>query len=220
VIPELFRWQNVFRPDDLPGTDATCDMMLAAIESFESAGYQFVGLDHFAKPDEHLARAGESGALRRTFQGMTTGGGLDVLGFGPSAISILNDAFAQSAKSVEDWSAAIDAGRLATCRGLNLSREDQLRAAVIEQLYCYAEIDKNAIGRRFEMSFDDHFAEELGRLESLQGEGLVDLMENRIRVTHPLGRLLLRVVAAVFDAYLSADSLRHGQSPLLASKVG
>ncbi len=220
VIPELFRWQNVFRPDDLPLIDATCDMFLNAIEAFKSAGYSFIGLDHFAKRDEQLARAQQRGSLRRTFQGMTTGGGLDVLAFGPSAINIFGDAFAQNAKSLEDWSAAIDAGGLATCRGLNLSHEDLLRRAVIEQLYCYAEIDKRAIEQRFEIHFDDRFADELDRLQSLQDEGLLELLEDHVRVTYPLGRLLLRVVAAVFDAYLPPDALRNGQSPLLASRVG
>jgi oxygen-independent coproporphyrinogen-3 oxidase len=220
VIPELFRWQNVFRPDDLPGTDATCDMMLRAIELFDAAGYQFVGLDHFAKPDEPLVRARESNSMRRTFQGMTTGGGLDVLGFGPSAISIFGDAFAQNEKSLEDWSAAIDTGRLSTCRGLDLSDEDLLRAAVIEDLYCNARIDRQAIERRFNILFDNHFANELGRLDSLAAEELIELTDDHVRVTHPFGRLLLRVVAAVFDAYLPPDVLRHGQSPLLASKVG
>lgn len=220
VIPELFRLQNVFRPKDLPMADATCDMFLEAIDSFTGAGYRFIGLDHFARPDERLAEARDQGSLRRTFQGMTTGGGLDILGFGPSAISMLSDAFAQNAKSFEDWSTAIEDGRLATCRGMNLSAEDLLRQAVLEQLYCEAQIDQRAIEQRFGIQFEKHFNDEMIRLELLRDEGLVELDGSTIRVTFPLGRILLRVIAAVFDAYLPRDAFQHGESPQHASKVG
>lgn len=220
VIPELFRWQNVFRSDDLPAPDDTCDMFLNAIEAFEAASYQFIGLDHFARPDDDLARAAQTGSLRRTFQGMTTGGGLDVLGFGPSAISIFADAYAQNAKSLEEWSTDIDVGQLATCRGLNLSEEDLLRQAVIEHLYCNAAIDKARIEKRFGIDFDEQFADELARLTELDNDGLVELGHSHIRLAFPLGRLLLRVVAAVFDTYLPRDAFRIGQSAQLVSKVG
>ena len=220
VIPELFRWQNVFRHADLPSADQTCDMFLGAVEAFEEAGYRFIGLDHFARPDEDLARAQDIGALRRTFQGMTTGKGLDVIGLGPSAISILGDAYAQNAKTLKEWCSALEADRLATSRGIDLSSEDLLRQSVLEQLYCYAEISKPTVEQRYGISFDRHFADELERLRGLECDGLVELTHSHVRVTHPLGRLLLRVVAAVFDAYLPPDACRSGQFAQVASRVG
>jgi hypothetical protein len=142
------------------------------------------------------------------------------LGIGPSAISIFADAYAQNAKLLEAWSSDIDVGRLATCRGLNLSEEDLLRQAVIEQLYCNAAIDKARIEESFGIDFDQQFADELARLAELDNDGLVELGHSHIRLTFPLGRLLLRVVAVVFDTYLPRDAFRIGQSAQLVSKVG
>jgi oxygen-independent coproporphyrinogen-3 oxidase len=204
----------------MPSSDATSEMFLDAIDAFETAGYQFIGLDHFARPNDKLAQAETAGSLRRSFQGMTTGAGLDVLGFGPSAISILSDAYAQNARSVADWHAAITGGGLATRRGIQLSAEDRIRQAVIEQLYCYGRIDKQEIDARFHISFDAHFADELSRLGQLEADGLVVLSDAAVGLTFPLGRLLVRVVAAVFDAYLPRNSHVLGQSTWLASKVG
>jgi oxygen-independent coproporphyrinogen-3 oxidase len=103
VIPEIFRWQNVFRPDDLPGADLCLDLNLLAINQFQAAGYEFIGLDHFARASEALTAARQSGTLQRNFQGMSTGKGLDLIGLGPSAISMLDNAYAQSVKTTEKW---------------------------------------------------------------------------------------------------------------------
>src|SRR5436305_13096430 len=107
VIPEIFRWQNVFKPADRPAGDLPLELNLLAINRFLEAGYEFIGLDHFARPNEALARALREGSLHRTFQGMTTGKRLDVLGLGPSAISQLRDAFAQHVKASADWREAV-----------------------------------------------------------------------------------------------------------------
>ena len=220
LIPELFRWQKVFKPEDLPTSDKTLEMFLSAIEAFQGAGYRFIGLDHFAKPDDSLAQAYSEGTLVRTFQGMITGAGLDVLGFGPSAISIFRDAYAQNAKTVTEWSTAIDLEGLAAFRGLNLSHEDLLRQALLQQLYCYAQIDKTQIEAQFQIRFGGHFSQELKRLSDLEQDGLVEMTDSEIHLTNSLGRLLVRAVAAVFDAYLPADAGRNAPSTLLSSKVG
>src|SRR5262249_30887525 len=107
VIPEIFRWQNVFRRQDLPSGDLSLELNLLAINRFVGAGYQFIGLDHFARPDDGLARARDQGTLQRTFQGMTTGRQLDLLGLGPSAISQLENAFAQNVKASAGWQEAV-----------------------------------------------------------------------------------------------------------------
>jgi oxygen-independent coproporphyrinogen-3 oxidase len=219
VIPEMFRWQNIFKSSDLPAGELSLDLNLLAINRFTDAGYEFIGLDHFAKPTEHLARARADATLHRTFQGMTTGKNLDVIGLGPSAISQLDDAFAQNVKDSGKWRTAVE-HEFATERGLRLSADDRLRREILQQLYGYGVVDKRAIERRFGIPFDDSFAEERRRLTDLTGEALVAFDETAIRLTEPLGRLLVRVVAAVFDRYLPPDAHRDGLSLHASSRVG
>jgi oxygen-independent coproporphyrinogen-3 oxidase len=219
VIPEMFRWQRTFRRTDLPSGDLPLELNLMAINRFLKAGYEFIGLDHFAKPNELLAQARQDGSLRRTFQGMTTGKGLDILGFGPSAISQLADAYAQNGKTSTEWQRAL-AQDLATERGLRLTPDDRLRSELFQELYCYGEIDKRLLEDRFGIVFDEYFADEIVRLSELIDEGLVLTHADSIRLTVPLGRLLVRVVAAVFDRYLPPTAFREGLSPSQSSKVG
>ncbi len=166
VIPEIFRWQNVFRPTDLPGGDLPLDLNLLAINRFLAAGYEFIGLDHFARPHEALAQARRDGSLRRSFQGMTTGQGLDILGLGPSATSQLDDAFAQNQKTTADWHRAVVCD-FATERGLHLTDDDRLRRELLQLLYGYGAIDKRLLEDRFGIVFDEYFAAELARLPEL-----------------------------------------------------
>src|SRR5262249_52575602 len=192
---------------------------LLAINRFLAAGYEFIGLDHFARPEEGLARARQSGSLQRNFQGMTTGKRLDLVGLGPSAISHLEDAFAQSHKATAEWAGAV-ASDLATCRGLALSADDRLRGELLQQLYGYGAVEKRPLEDEFGVRFDDYFADELVRLRDLEADGLVERGPDRLRLTPVLGRLLVRVVAAAFDRYLPAGAYREGLPAHLASKVG
>jgi oxygen-independent coproporphyrinogen-3 oxidase len=219
VIPEIFRWQKVFRPEDLPSGDLPLDLNLLAIERFQKAGYEFVGLDHFAKPTEALSRARCQQSLQRNFQGMTTGKELDLIGLGPSAISQLQSAFAQNHKSSTEWRKALELD-LATERGLRLREDDRLRRELIQQLYGYGIIQKRALEKQFGIEFNAYFASELRRLNELAAQGIVTLTTDAIQLSDPLGRLLVRVVAAVFDAYLPHDAYRDGLPAHLSSKVG
>lgn len=219
VIPEMFRWQNVFHAADLPAGDLPLDLNLLAMQRFQQAGYEFIGLDHFARSTEALAKAFRDRSLQRNFQGMTTGKELDLIGLGPSAISQLDSAFAQNRKSSDEWRHAIDHD-LATERGLRLSQDDRLRREVMQQLYGYGEIHKATLEDRFGIPFDAYFADELQRLTFLAEESIVAVQSGAIRLTIPLGRLLVRVVAAVFDAYLAPNAFREGMPAHLSSKVG
>ncbi len=219
VIPEIFRWQNVFKPEDLPSGDLPLDLNLLAMQRFQDAGYEFLGLDHFARPTEALAQACKEGSMQRNFQGMTTGKNLDLVGLGPSAISQLDTAFAQNQKDTADWQNAVSRD-LATERGLHLSHDDRLRRELLQQLYGYGVVVKAALEKSFGMAFDEYFASELQRLADLANQGLVVVKPDEIRLTAPLGRLLVRVVAAVFDAYLPADAYRTGLPAHMSSKVG
>jgi len=219
VIPEIFRWQNVFRPADLPAADLSLDLNLLAINRFLAAGYEFIGLDHFARPDEALAAARRDDSLQRNFQGMTTGKGLDLIGLGPSAISLLDDAYAQNVKTTDEWRQAVPKS-LASERGLRLSGDDRLRRQLLQQLYCHGRVNKRILETEFGIAFGAYFAGELTRLEPLVDDGLVTLDAQVIQLTTPLGRLLVRVVAAVFDKYLPTDAYRSGLEANQASKVG
>jgi oxygen-independent coproporphyrinogen-3 oxidase len=219
VIPEMFRWQNVFHPADLPAGDLPLELNLLAINGFLEAGYEFIGLDHFARPEEPLAQARRKGSLRRTFQGMTTGKGLDVIGLGPSAISQLDAAFVQNQKTSGAWQAAV-ATDFASERGLRLSDDDRLRRELLQDLYGNARIARRSLEDRFGIDFDAYFADELNRLAVLRDEGIVEIDATAVRLTEPLGRLLVRVVAAVFDRYLPPTAFREGLAPGLSSKVG
>lgn len=219
VIPEIFRWQNVFKPKDLPAADLPLELNLLAINRFMQAGYEFIGLDHFAKPAESLAQAHRSRTLQRNFQGMTTGKQCELIGMGPSAISQLEHAFAQNWKSTAQWRQNV-AADFATERGLHLCHDDRLRRELMQQLYGYGVIDGAALGTRFGISFAKYFAKELENAHELAAAGLLVFEGETIRLTAPLGRLLVRVIAAAFDRYLPADAFRNGLPAEQSSKVG
>ncbi len=219
VIPEIFRWQNVFRHTDLPSGEVSLDLNLQAIAFFENAGYEFIGLDHFAKPSEGLAKARDDGTLQRNFQGMTTGKGLDLVGIGPSAITLLDRAYAQNLKSTEEWLPRT-LTEFPIERGLRLSEDDRIRREVLQQLYGIGVVGRASIASTFGIDFDSYFTSELARLKDLEDEGLVQIDTDAIRLTTPLGRLLVRVVASIFDHYLPANAYREGIPATLASKVG
>ena len=219
VIPEMFRWQKVFKPADLPSGEIPLELMLLALRCFTSEGYEFIGLDHFARPNEALAQARQARALRRSFQGMTTGRGLEVLGIGPSAISLLGNSYAQNAKDSAEWRTRVRQG-YATVRGWRLSAEDQLRGELLQRLYSYGEVDTEGLEREFGVSFATHFAGELTRLRLLEEDGLIEHRAGSLGLKGLLGRLLARVPAAVFDAYLPPEAFHQGLSSPEASRVG
>lgn len=218
MIPEMFRWQNVFKPADLPSGDLPLELNLLAINQFLDAGYEFIGLDHFAKPDESLAVAAGDGTLRRNFQGMTTQRELEIVGIGPSAISQLHSAIAQNVKTSHEWRAQVETG-LPIERGQRLTTDDRIRQEILQQLYSFGRIDTQKVSRQFGISFSDVFANELHRLRELEELGIVRLSD-RIELTEPLGRLLVRVPAAIFDRYLPPRAFMEGLPVGQSSAVG
>ncbi len=211
-IPDKIATQRGLDYTRLPDSEAKLEMFLLGLEMFQAAGYVFIGLDHFAKPDEPLAVARRAGTLQRNFQGMTTGGGLDLLGCGATSISHLTRlGFLQNVHDVDEYIACVNGGRSAVRRGKRLTFDDCVRQAVIAQLYCTAEIRPADIEREFDVVFADYFAREVEIMHGLQGDGLVEAHpDGRIEVTLPLGRVLIRNVAGLFDAYLDPDAYRVG----------
>ncbi|MGO1541759.1 MAG: oxygen-independent coproporphyrinogen III oxidase [Luteimonas sp.] len=201
-LPALFRPQKQINEDELPDAEAKLGLLQLAIETLTAAGYVYIGMDHFALPDDDLARAQERGGLHRNFMGYTTHADTDLVGLGVSAISHIGDTFSQNPRDLPSWQIALDEGRLPVFRGLRLDEDDCLRADLIQRLMCQGEVPVNALERRYLISFPEYFADALERLHPLVEDGLVRVEDDRIRATSR-GRLLLRNIAMCFDRYLN-----------------
>jgi len=199
-LPERFKAQRHIDAAHLPSARAKLALLGQTIERFTRAGYDYIGMDHFALPGDELAQARRRGTLHRNFQGYSTRGGLELLGLGMTAIGSLDDTYSQNARRIDAYYAAIDAGRLPLEKGVRLAPEDRLRRDVIMALMCRDGVRFAEIGARHGVNFREHFAAELGRLRALEDDGLVESGHSGIRVTSS-GRLLLRAIAGVFDAY-------------------
>ena len=207
-LPDMVRHQRVIKPEELPPPGEKLRILGMAIERFTSAGYVYIGMDHFARPDDELALALKAGTLWRNFQGYTTHAGLDLYGFGVTAISQIGSTYSQNLKDVPGWEAALAEGRLPTKLGIELTAEDRLRRAVIYALMCQFRVDKARVNAEFGIDFDRHFATELEALAPLEADGLVRRGADAVEVA-PAGRLLVRNVAMTFDAYFKPGAPRR-----------
>src|SRR5207342_582245 len=166
-LPDLFKPQRQINAADLPDASTKLSLLQLAIDMLTRAGYVYIGMDHFALPDDELARAQERGSLHRNFMGYTTHADSDLIGLGVSAISHIGDSFSQNARDLPTWQGALDAGRLPVFRGMRLTEDDQLRADLIQQLMCQGEIPVTALERRYAITFETYFADALDRLQPL-----------------------------------------------------
>jgi oxygen-independent coproporphyrinogen-3 oxidase len=200
-LPEIFKPQRRINEADLPTPQVKLDILQMSIEKLTAAGYLYIGMDHFAKPDDELAVAQRDGTLYRNFQGYSTHSECDLVGLGATSIGMVGDSYAQNLKGLEEYYAAIDAGRLAIFRGVGLDRDDKLRRDVITRLICHFELELAAVERAHGIVFNDYFANELKDLAGMQSDGLLTLEGGRI-VVQPAGKLLIRNICMVFDRYL------------------
>jgi oxygen-independent coproporphyrinogen III oxidase len=201
-MPRIFKAQRHIKAEELPSPDLRLRLLELTVSALTGAGYVYIGMDHFALPDDELVRAKNAGTLQRNFQGYSTHADQDLVGLGVSSIGKVGLSYSQNFKSLPDYYAAVDAGHLPVSRGVRLTEDDVIRRSVIQQLMCHERIDAAAIGRAFGIDFKRYFSVELERLQELQGLGLVYVERGCIRITDA-GRLLMRRVAMVFDAYLA-----------------
>jgi oxygen-independent coproporphyrinogen-3 oxidase len=199
-VPWMKKHQAVLEPH-LPDERTKFATFTSALERFQDAGYEYIGMDHFARPDDELARSRRARTLHRNFQGYTTKAGTDLLGLGMSAIGSVGDTYVQNRRGLAEWTAAVGRDGAATFRGFRLSPDDRLRRAVIQSLLCHGIVVKAEIERDFGIRFDDTFGDALEALRPCAADGLVELLPGDIRAT-PLGRVFLRNLAMPFDAYL------------------
>jgi len=201
-VPWIRGNQRRLRPEDLPSPETKLSLFVAARQRFLDGGYQAIGMDHFALPEDELARAARARSLHRNFMGYTVKPAPDMLGAGVSAIGDVAGAFAQNVKKLSEYYAAVDAGRFPIERGYRLSPDDHVRRHVITRLMCNFHVDVADVSRRFGIDFGSYFARELRELrEGPVVDGFVEMDEGRLELT-PRGRLFVRNVCMVFDRYL------------------
>ena len=182
-MPQLFAAQRKIKDEDLPEPKEKMAILQDTIETLTGAGYQFIGMDHFALPEDELAVAQREGILHRNFQGYTTQGEADLIGFGVSAISMVGDAYAQNQKELKKYYAQVNDLRHALWKGVALDSDDLLRREVIKQLICNFKLDKTMIESEFSVNFNRYFKEDLGLLQTFINDELVEVDDKEIRVT-------------------------------------
>jgi oxygen-independent coproporphyrinogen-3 oxidase len=213
-LPTVFKPQRRIREADLPSAEAKLQILTLAIGRLTRAGYLYIGMDHFAKPNDELAVAQRQGRLQRNFQGYSTHPESDLVGFGTSAIGRVGPTYYQNLKSLDEYYRALDDERAPVWRGVELTQDDLARRAIIQALTCHFLVSIESIEVAYLLEFRRHFAAELEALKPLADDGLVELGPDWIVVT-PKGRLLVRAVCAVFDRYLRERRERAGYSKVI-----
>ena len=213
-LPERFKPQRRIDNQDLPSPSEKLEILKTTIDHLTDAGYVYIGMDHFARPDDELAVAQREGSLYRNFQGYSTHADCDLVAMGVTSIGTVGPTYAQNMRGLDDYYGAIDAGRLPVFRGIELTRDDLIRRDVITQLICHFELDISAVEQRWQICFRDYFADDLLRLPGLVDDGLLKVDENALHVLPP-GRLLIRNICMVFDNYLPPVEQQSGFSRVI-----
>jgi oxygen-independent coproporphyrinogen-3 oxidase len=212
-MPDRFPTQRQIHENELPSPQEKLRILHDVIDILSGAGYVYIGMDHFARPDDELAIAQRNGDLTRNFQGYSTHGDCDIVGMGITAISKIGNCYTQNVNNLEDYDKALRAGKIPVFRGIKLDRDDLLRREVITQLICHFELDFDDIESKHHVNFNEYFENELHTLRVMEKDGLLDLEPDRITIS-PQGRLLIRNICMVFDKYL-----RQVQSEQIFSRV-
>ena len=212
-LPSKLKHQARINPETLPATEEKYALFALARRSLVNSGYRPIGMDHFAHPDDELSKALDEGCLYRNFMGYTTIADTDMIGIGPSAISYIGNVYAQNEKRLFKYYRPLENGDLSTSTGCVLSHDDLVRRWVIEQLMCNFRLSFNELEKRFAIDFDEYFAGEVAALRSLQAEGFYRREKDGLEVL-PLGKVFIRDLAMVFDAYIkkSRSSVQYSRT--------
>jgi len=213
-MPGLFKPQRRIAENDLPSADTKLQILALAIKKLTEAGYVFIGMDHFAKPDDELAVAQRQGRLHRNFQGYSTYADCDMLSFGISSIGKVGPTYSQNVKTLDEYYDRLDAQMLPVFRGIELNADDILRRSIIQALMCHFELSIESIESSHLIDFHKYFEAELEDLKEMERGGLLKIDREWITVLPP-GRMLVRVISMVFDRYLRADRQRKRYSKVI-----
>ncbi len=208
-VPWLKKHQKIIKEETLPSVQVKLNLLKYAVETLTREDYVFIGMDHFAKPEDSLVQALNEKKLYRNFQGYSTKWGCDLYALGMSGISQLQDVYAQNTKELPDYYEALDEGRLPTQRGYRLTEDDQVRRHVITKIMCEFEIDMDQIEAHCHIDFNAYFADALAELAPFAQDKLLHITDRKLTVTDS-GRLLIRNIAMAFDAYLKDDQQKSG----------
>lgn len=201
-LPSSMKHHNFIKPADLPELEVKAELFSTAHRMFSEAGYQHIGMDHFALPEDELALAQNAGTLHRNFMGYTTKVSPDLIGLGVSGIGYVSDTFVQNHAKIETYQETITSGGFATHRGLKLSPDDLIRQFVISSIMCNFKLDFQELQEKFSVSFHNYFSDALSELDPFINDGIINVTEKHLQVT-PLGKTFVRNVSMTFDAYLS-----------------
>ncbi|MGN8273752.1 oxygen-independent coproporphyrinogen III oxidase [Pseudomonas sp. SMN5] len=203
-LPQRVRAQRMIRPEDMPPPERKLELLELTIDRLTAAGYAYIGMDHFALPEDELVVARAQGTLQRNFQGYSTHADCELIGLGVSSIGKVGDSYSQNVKELSQYYARLDQDLLAVQRGYRLSADDRVRREVISELMCHGRIDFARIEAVHGIRFNEYFADALERLQEQVGDGLLDIHTDAL-VLRPQGQLMMRSVAMAFDAYLVGD---------------
>lgn len=195
----------------MPSTDEKLAMLQLSVSHLTQNGYRFIGMDHFSREGEELARALDNGTLQRNFQGYSTHSGADLFAFGMSGISNVGDYYWQNAKELNAYYSLLNTDRLPVIKTLQLCRDDKIRKEVIMQIMCQMGLSFDEIEQAWGIAFQEYFSSNLDRLTALQNDMLVDINPGKVEITEQ-GRLFLRNIAMCFDRYLDAAKAVHSFS--------
>ncbi|MDH5516411.1 MAG: oxygen-independent coproporphyrinogen III oxidase [Gammaproteobacteria bacterium] len=199
-LPHVFKPQRRINEDQLPAAEDKLIIFNQSIQQLTDAGYVYIGMDHFAKASDPMTDAQKNGELHRNFQGYSTHAQCDMVAMGVSSISEVNNVYSQNTKVLEEYYAAIDDNRLPIEKGITLSNDDMLRKHIIEQLMCNFSLDYSQIEKRYQLNFKDYFSDELLALQTMHDDELL-VLNNKGLTVNMLGRLLIRNICMIFDAY-------------------
>ncbi|MBC3917511.1 oxygen-independent coproporphyrinogen III oxidase [Undibacterium sp. CY18W] len=204
-LPTRFKPQRRIAEADLPSAEQRLQIFLMSLRRLQAEGYVYIGLDHFARPDDSLARAMDDGSLHRNFQGYTTRSDCDLIGLGLSSIGKIGASYVQNLRTLDEYYACLDKGELPVEKGIDLSMDDLLRRQIIMSLMCSSTVDFNVLEQQYGISFPDYFAHELAQLAYYAKEKMINLSGNAITV-EARGRLFVRAVGMAFDHYLTRQT--------------
>jgi oxygen-independent coproporphyrinogen-3 oxidase len=210
-LPERFKIQRQIDTKDIPSPEKKLELLGTAVDMLTDAGYIYVGMDHFAKPDDSLIRARQEGTLHRNFQGYTTHGHCELIGLGVSSIGNVGSVYVQNEKTLHEYYQAIDTNRLAIARGFEMNRDDAIIGQVIQDLVCRFSTNFAEFKARTGLVFEEYFENRWPELRKLENDGLLRIESDKITVTDP-GRYLIRIICMVFDAYLQNDTERFSKA--------
>jgi len=201
-LPHLFKTQKQIREEDMPSANEKLRILQRAITSLTEAGYVYIGMDHFSKPDDELAIAQKNGNLYRNFQGYSTHANCDVVGIGITSISKIGDCYSQNVKTLNEYKEIISAGKIPVFRGYMLDTDDLLRREVIARLICHFRLEFDQIEDLYISDFNRYFFNEMKEIKSMEGDGLLSVDDEKIEVTR-MGRFFIRNICSVFDKYFN-----------------